>query len=154
MVASLLYYRKFTCNFKSKNFMMNPYDSCVWNKKVNGKQLMICFHVDDCKLLHDSLKVLDETIKWFCQDCESIFEDGSSAMKVMHGKLHKYFGIDLDFSTRGQVKISMFDYVKEIVTAWDKTQQRYPADGFAVLTCKSKGKASAMPDDLYKVDAD
>jgi len=37
MVASLLYYKKFTTSLKSKGFTMNPYDSCVWNKIVNGK---------------------------------------------------------------------------------------------------------------------
>ena len=52
MVASLLYYRKFTWSLKKKNFMMNPYDLCVWNKNIGGKQLTICFHVDDCKLSH------------------------------------------------------------------------------------------------------
>ena len=40
--------------------IMNPYDLCVWNKKVHDKQLTICFHVDDCKLLHMSPKVLDD----------------------------------------------------------------------------------------------
>ena len=47
MVASLLFYENFTDNLKSKGFSMNPYDPCVWNKIVNGKQLTIVFHVDD-----------------------------------------------------------------------------------------------------------
>ena len=63
MVASLLYYRKFTQSLKSKKFMMNPYDPCVWNKIMWGKQLTICFHVDECKLSHKYPQVLDETIK-------------------------------------------------------------------------------------------
>ena len=62
-VASLLYYRKFTRSLKSKNFTMNPCDPCVWSKTVSEKQLIICFHVDDCKLLHVSPHVLDETIE-------------------------------------------------------------------------------------------
>ena len=54
MVASLLYYKKFTRSLRSKGFKMNPYDPCVWNKVVDGKQLTICFHVNDCKLSHES----------------------------------------------------------------------------------------------------
>jgi hypothetical protein len=64
VMAGLLYYEKFTTSLESKGFMMNPYDPCVWNKIVNGKQLKLVFHVDNCKLLHIDSKVLDETIKW------------------------------------------------------------------------------------------
>ena len=64
MVASLLYYKKFSRSLKSIGFEKNPYDPCVWNKVVNGKQLTICFHVDDCKLSHVSPKVINQTIEW------------------------------------------------------------------------------------------
>jgi hypothetical protein len=57
MVASLLYYKNFTTSLKSKGFIMNPYDPCVWNKIMNGKQLTIVFHVDDCKLSHVDSKI-------------------------------------------------------------------------------------------------
>ena len=70
-------------------------DPCVWNKIVNRKQLTICFHIDDCKLSHASPQVLVEVIKWLQRDYESIFEDGSGAMKVAHGKKHKYLGMDM-----------------------------------------------------------
>ena len=130
---------------------MNPYDPCVWNKKVHGKQLTICFHVDDCKLLHMSPKVLDEIIEWLRADYENIFEDGSGAMKVARGKKQKYLGMDLDFSVKGQVRISMCNYVKEIITAWDKATT---SEGFTTVKCKSKSKSSMAPEDLFKVDED
>lgn len=47
MVASLLYYQKFTASLTEYGLTMNPYDPCVWNKTINGKQCTICFHVDD-----------------------------------------------------------------------------------------------------------
>ena len=151
MVASLLYYRKFTRSLMQKNFMMNPYNPCVWNKNVSGKQLTICFHVDDCKLSHVSPQVLDDTM-WLQQDYESIFEDGNGAMKVARGKKHKYLGMNIDFSTKGQVIISMSDYMKEIVTAWDEASSKCQGDGFKVVKCKTKGKTSTIPEDLFKVD--
>jgi hypothetical protein len=58
MVASLLYYQKFTTSLKDNGYEMNPYDPCVWNKTIDGKQCTICFHVDDCKISHVSEKVL------------------------------------------------------------------------------------------------
>ncbi len=53
MVASLLYYRKFTRSLRTQGYTVNPYDPCVWNKMIKGKQITICFHVDDCKVSHN-----------------------------------------------------------------------------------------------------
>jgi hypothetical protein len=41
-------------------------------------------------------------------------------MKVSRGKVHKYLGMTLDFKGRGLVKISMFEYVEEILDTFDK----------------------------------
>ncbi len=75
MVASLLYYRKFTRSLKNQGYVMNPYDPCVWNKMIKKKQITICFDVNDCKVLHKWARVIDKAIKWLRQDYESIFED-------------------------------------------------------------------------------
>jgi hypothetical protein len=42
-------------------------------------------------------------------------------MTVSRGKVHEYPGMTLDYTIRGRVKISMFDYIIEILTAFDKT---------------------------------
>jgi hypothetical protein len=154
MVASLLYYEKFTESLRSEGFEMNPYDPCVWNKMINGKQCTILFHVDDCKISHVESKVLDNTIAWLRRDYESIFEDGSGEMKVHRGLVHKYLGMTLDFSTKRQVKISMTDYVSEIVEAWDKAELE-ANDGFIEKKVrKSRNRTSAAPEDLFKIDED
>jgi hypothetical protein len=61
MVASLLYYHKFTKSLMSVGFEINPYNPCVVNKIVDGMQMTICFHVDDCKLSHHSSRANDIT---------------------------------------------------------------------------------------------
>jgi len=43
---------------------MNPYDPCEGNKMVDGNQMTICYHVDDCKLNHASAKANYEMIEW------------------------------------------------------------------------------------------
>jgi hypothetical protein len=77
----------------------------------------------------------------------------SSKMKINRGKVHKYLGMTLDFTTRGQVKISMVDYVKDITSAWEKACNSVD-DGFTVVKRGRKGRASAAPDDLFKVNED
>jgi hypothetical protein len=68
MVASLLYYHKFTRSLKNQGYVMNPYNPCVWNKMIKKKQITICFHVKDCKVLHKLARVVNKAIKWLHQD--------------------------------------------------------------------------------------
>jgi hypothetical protein len=145
----------YTTRNLQKAWQANPYDPCVWNKLIGGKQCTICFHVDDCKISHVSGKVIDNIIDWLRRDYESIFEDGSGAMAVHRGKVHKYLGMTLDFSTKRQVKISMIDYVKEVVAAWDNVP-KHNNDGFTEVKSKRgrKSKSSAAPEDLFKINED
>ena len=144
MTASLLYYRKFRKSLESIGFEFNPYDPCVANKMIDGNQMTICFHVDDCKLSHVDEKANDRMIEWLKQEYESIFEDGTGKMSVSRGKVHQYLGMTLDFSVKGQVKVSMFEYIDEIIEAFDKAQ------GCNSTTTQN----SAAPSDLFKVDED
>ena len=143
MVASLLYYRKFTKSLTSIGFEINPYDPCVANKIIEGKQMTICFHVDDCKLSHRDSSVNDRMIEWLRQEYESIFEDGSGKMTVSRGKIHTYLGMTLDYTIPGLVKVSMFEYIDEILTAFEKAEPKGAGT-----------KASAAPDNLFKVNED
>ena len=145
MVASLLYYQKFMTSLKDDGFVMNPYDPCVWNKMLGEKQCTVCFHVNDCKISHVSSKVIDNIIDWLRCDYESIFENGSGEMKVHRGKVHKYLGMTLDFSTKKQVKISMIDYIKEIIDAWDKAAPTLTATVSKRLSLNAERKARTVP---------
>jgi hypothetical protein len=142
-MASLLYYQKCCTSLLSKGFVFDDYDPCVANKQIGGNQMTICFHVDDCKLSHKSLKVMDQMITWLRQEYESIFEDGSGKMSVSRGMVHTYLGMKLDFTLPGRVKITMLDYVEEIIVAFEK------ADPEACGT-----KTSAAPTNLFTVDGD
>ena len=59
MAESLLYSCKFTKSLIDVGFNINPYDPCVANKMINGQQMTICYHVDNCKLSHHRIKVND-----------------------------------------------------------------------------------------------
>ena len=62
--AALTWYKKFKKDLESIGFIFNPYDVCVANRMVNGKQHTIRFHVDDILSSHVDLKVNDEFLKW------------------------------------------------------------------------------------------
>jgi len=93
-VAGLLYYRKFSRSLEKRGFVMNPYDPCVWNKIIKGRQITICFHVDDCKISHASKKVADYTVVLLREEYESIFihlwywQDESGPRKGPHASRH------------------------------------------------------------------
>jgi hypothetical protein len=42
MVTSLLYYQKFVKSVTDIDFIINPFDPCVANKIIEGKQMNIC----------------------------------------------------------------------------------------------------------------
>jgi hypothetical protein len=82
-------------------------------------------------------------ITWLRHEYESIFEDGSGKMSVSRGKVHTYLGMTLDYTTPGAVQISMFNYIDEILSTFDRA---YP---------KGAGtKTSAAPEDLFKTNED
>ncbi len=74
-------------------------------------------------------------------------------MKINRGKVHKYLGMMLDFSTKRQVKISMVEYVKDIIATWDKVSKSN-SDSYMTVKQGKKGRTSAAPEDLFKVDED
>jgi hypothetical protein len=143
MMASLLYYKKFSKSLKSVGFEFNPYNPCVANKQISGQQMTICFHVDNFKLSHKSPKVNDRMIRWLKREYESIFEDGSGEMSVSRGKIHTYLGMTLDYTLQGRVMITMFEYINEIISAYDKAD---PKGGGT--------KTSAAPENLFWIDDD
>ena len=92
--------------------MLNPYNLCVANKQVNGKQLTLVWHMDDIKALHCNPQVVTNYIEWLCETYECIFEDGSGALKISHGLMHDYLGMQLDFLVSSKLKLTMVLYVK------------------------------------------
>jgi hypothetical protein len=113
--AVLLFYKKLIKDLTGIGFKLNPSDPCVANKIVNGKQMTLCWHIDDMKVSHSEKNKVDNMIKWLHLKYEHLFEDGSGAMKICRGKIHKYIGMTLDFSVPGECRVSMLPYVKEII---------------------------------------
>ena len=66
---------------------INPYDPCVANKFINGKQHTVMWHVDDLKISHVDQKVNDRFIEWVD---ELYGDDEIGRVKAVRGKKHDY----------------------------------------------------------------
>ena len=59
--ATILFWKDLTKFLTEElGFIVNPYDSCVVNKIIDGKQCTIIWHVDDLKLYHIKQSVLED----------------------------------------------------------------------------------------------
>ena len=110
--AALLFYRKFVKGLKSIGFKINPYDPCCANRIVNGKQMTIVWHVDDFKVSHAEESELDKFIQWVKDNYE---DPDIGLVKVTRGKVHSFLGMVLDFTSDGEVKIDMREYVAKMI---------------------------------------
>ena len=111
MKAALLFHLKFVESLTFIGFVLNPYDSCVANKIVDVHQLTVVWHVDYLKISHQNENVVTRMITWLRNTYEVLFDDGTGAMTVHRVRVHEYLGMSLEFTTAGQVKVTMFDYI-------------------------------------------
>jgi len=89
---------------------VNPYDLCVSNKEVDGKQMTVVWHVDDLKASHKTLHILKEFHRQFNNEFRE-----ETPITESYGKQHDYLGMTFDYSIKGEVNISVADYVKLIL---------------------------------------
>ena len=110
MQASLLFWRKFKKFLTDLGYEENPYDSCVVNKMINGKQCTVCWYVDDVKASHVEEAVVEDLISKMQE------EYGKEApLTVSRGKVLEYLGMKIDYSKAGKVVFSMREYVKNLL---------------------------------------
>jgi hypothetical protein len=66
--SALLFYKKLIKDLAFIGFETNPYDPCVANRTVNGKQHTVTWHVDDLKSSHIDPKVNDDFHTWLARE--------------------------------------------------------------------------------------
>jgi hypothetical protein len=108
MRNALLFYRKLVANLESDGFVLNPYNSCVANKVVNGKQMTVCWHVDNLKVSHCNPNQLTIFREWLSKKY-------GVAVATHQGKVHDYLGMIFDFLAKGKVMVTMMEYIKDII---------------------------------------
>ena len=118
---------------------------------VEDKVLTICFHMDECKISHESTPVVDNTISWLKEDCKVLFEDGLGAMKVRQGKTHDYIGMTLDYSHGREVHNSLVKYTEDVWDTFQEAQVEFD-NGFVEVRRRSKSQMTAAPTNLFVVN--
>jgi hypothetical protein len=83
--SSLLYYKKFWKDIESIGFEVNPYDPCVANHIVNGKQHTVSWFVVDLKSSHVDNKVNNQFLQWLEKTYAS---DDIGHVKAVCGNRH------------------------------------------------------------------
>ena len=135
LTSAMLFYQKLRKDLENYGFEINPYDPCVANKIINGKQMTVTWHVDDMKISHKDPKVVDGFIDWL----EKMYgDDELGHVTVTRGKHHEYLAMKLDSSKKGEVKIDMTKYVQEMLDTFPETV--------------SKGASTPANENLYKIN--
>ena len=108
--AARLFWETLSGKLQEWGFMMNPYDSCVANKEIDGQQCTITWHVDDLKISH----VDEHVVRSIIHKIQDNF--GQHSELSMHiANRHDYLGMILDFTTPGTLEIDMSDYIQVIL---------------------------------------
>jgi hypothetical protein len=108
--AALLWYKTFRKDLEDIGFIFNPYDPCVANKKVQGSQQTILFHVDNLKSSHKMKLVNDRFEKWLNKKYGK-----HRKVTATCGKVHDYLRTELDYRKQGELKINMTKYVENMI---------------------------------------
>ena len=59
LLGIIIFYNKISKHLTDHGFRWNEHDMCKFNKMVKGVQITIQFHIDDLKVSHKDLPVLD-----------------------------------------------------------------------------------------------
>ena len=110
--AALLFWNDLSAALIEWGFTLNPYDTCVANKEINGKQCTVVWHVDDLMITHVDPQVLQQVLAQLNQRFGK-----EVPLAATDGPIHDYLGMTFDFTIPGKVTIRMDDYVSELLDA-------------------------------------
>jgi hypothetical protein len=109
--ASRLFWGKMSSFLVNQHsFEQNPYDFCVVNKMIDGKQFTIVWYTDNLKFSHVNSSVVSKMIEAVKSEFGKEYE-----VTVHGGKVHDYIGMQLDFSNKSKVVMTMHDYIDELI---------------------------------------
>jgi hypothetical protein len=124
-------------------FKLNPYNSCVANCMIDGKQCTMVWYVDDTKISHIDPNVVTTII----QKLEERFDK----MTVTRGKEHNFWGMHIWYTNNKTALITMKEYLQEAndescldvshTAATPATRSLFKVDDKAKLLGKAESEA-------------
>ena len=82
-------------------FTINPYDKCVANKVIDGKQCAIVWYVDDNKISHEDPEVVTRVI--------NLMKEHFGDLTISRGNRHMFLGMNVTINPRKSVEIETKD---------------------------------------------
>ena len=107
--STMLWYNIYVTTLKGMGFELIPYDLCVANKIINGKQCTIIWFVDDNKIIQMDPAVVDSIIK----ELTKYFGE----LSITKGKEHAFLGMNIKIRDDENIEIDMIEQLKEVI-AW------------------------------------
>ena len=104
--SSKLWYDLLCSVLLSDDFVMNPYDPCVFNKLVHGEQITVCFHVDDLLITSKSCMVIEAL--------EKLLKKHFSEVKFARGDKHCFLAMNITKEDE-LVAVDMREYIDSCV---------------------------------------
>ena len=82
---------------EKEGFVIYPYDKCVANKEIYGKQCNVVWYVDDNKISHEDPQVVTDVI--------GLMKKYFSELTVTRGKKHRFLGMNIGINKDNLVRI-------------------------------------------------
>lgn len=109
--SALQWFIMFTEVLEKQGFELNPYDRCVANKTINGKQCTVVWYVDDVKISHMDQAVLD--------DITNLMQEEFGPMEIVKGDTHAYLGMNITIHRKEKlIEIEMKQQLLETIEAF------------------------------------
>ena len=105
--SSLRWYELYSETLSKEGFVINPYDKCVANKIINGKQCTIVWYVGDNKISHEDLEVVTEIIE--------IMKKHFGDLTTTRGSKHHFLGMNITINPKKNIEIEMKFQLQEVI---------------------------------------
>jgi hypothetical protein len=115
--SALLWYTLYVEVLHKEGFEINPYDRCVANKVINGKQCTIAWYVDDNILSHVETSVVDSVI--------DTIEGYFPGLVVERGKDLNFLGMEIGFLEKGKLKLGLVQYITGMIEELEEALEPY-----------------------------
>ena len=106
MRLTFLFYKGLVAEMKDKVVEINPYEPCVANEMVGGKQIIIFWRVEDLKVSYVDPKKVTKFTDWL----SGIYGE----LSITRVKAHEYLSMMLYLRTPGDLWLNMLDYIKGV----------------------------------------
>ena len=105
--SAKLWYDLLSASLQSIGYIKNPIDPCIFNKDYRGSQCTVAVYVDDLMVTCKEPAAIKEL--------EDFLRDKFQEITVKEGPVLSYLGMTWDFTTAGEVKVTMEGYTADLL---------------------------------------